>query len=263
MITTKEIYFTVEDVFDNIKALEYPLNAYPNVPYGLIGDWLFYKPKYNELLSPSWNQGRSIMPQVTEEDEQTLLNNVLKFIQLYLAEYSCFKIDCQPHENISIAEVLPSYYDYGTGENYNERFRESSNNFVERFASWIKESIEVWIPKFKIYENFDYSEFLTNPDKVITKEDISTPRVARSRSQVKKINDTPEEVGDFTGDGYVNQIEFVNNTDNAPTGTDEFSSTVNEHDVEKTLRILNECLLQVRNLYRQWMIDFRRKVLID
>ena len=263
MKTIKELFFTVEDVFDNIKVLQYPQNAYPNVPYGILGDWLFYKPKYNEYISPSWNQGRSIMPQITDVDTQALLNNVLKFIQLYLADYSCFKIECEPHENISIDEVLPDYYTYGTGENYNEKFRKPSNEFIERFAAWIKESLEVWIPKFEIYKNFDYSEFLLNPDKVITKEDISTPRVAKSYSRTRKINDTPEEVGDFTGDGFVNQIEQESYNDLAPTGTDTTNTTSTDHDVERNLRILNECLNQVRNIYRAWMIDFRRKVLVD
>lgn len=260
MITTKEIYYTIEDVFKRFAFSTSP-QVYPNVKYNNtnsnnseLKDLIYYK-------STSAVDLNFPVLEIASDNEK-LFNNILNYIQLYLSDYSCFKIECEVHENIEISTLLPKRinYDYNT---YPQKFIKSVNEFSMRFVSWIKESIEFWIPKFEIYDNFDYSEFLTNPDKVITKQDISTPRVAKSRSQVRKINDTPEEVGDFTGDGYVNQIELVDNTDNAPTGTDQFDSTVTEHDVEKQLRILNECLAQVRNLYRQWMIDFRRKVLID
>lgn len=260
----KEVYFSVEDVFNGMDATTFTASAsYPNVSYEPLTSYLYYKPLYDASKHFQTNAPRVIMPTL-EESVIQYFYNILKYIQLYLSDYSCFKVEVLPHEDVKITDIMPEFNDYSLHpSSYDTRFRNAINTFSERFADWVRESLDVWIPRFKIYEKFDYSEFLTNPDKVITKEDISTPRVARSRSQVRKVNDAPEEVGDFTGDGFVNQIELVNNQDNAPTGTDTFSSTVSEHDVEKELRILNECLIQVRNLYRQWMIDFRRKVLID
>ena len=264
MKTIKEIYFTVEDVFNGMDATTItPSGSYPNVTYEILTTYLYYKPLYDASKLFQTNAPRAIMP-ILEESVIEYFYDILKWIQLYLSDYSCFKVEVKPHEDVKISDIMPDFNTYGANPaNYDTRFRDAINSFSERFANWINESLEIWIPKFKIYDNFDYSEFLLNPDKVITKEDISTPRVAKSYSRTRKINDTPEEVGDFTGDGFVNQIEQESYNDVAPTGTDTTESTTTDHDVERNLRILNECLNQVRNIYRAWMIDFRRKVLVD
>ena len=176
MITTKEIYFTVEDVF-NLYTQE-NIHYYPKVELDGIDSLIYYRPPRREGQTGNRYKAVGITKLVSNENK-AYINNVLRYIELYLKDYSCFKIEVAPHEEIHLEDILMHMADYNY-LTYPERFKSPLNAFSERFAAWIDESIEIWIPKFKIYENFDYSEFLTNPDKVITKEDISTPRVAEN-----------------------------------------------------------------------------------
>lgn len=257
MLKSKEQFITIEDFFSSIVP-SHPSYAYPNVAYGNLDGILFYKPKYDES---SANTPVSLYVQL-DSDDTTKMNTLLQMIQNYLKDYSVCSYEVGCGEELNPKDIFISMLDYSAAT-YPERYRKECNDFMQRFSAWIRESKETWFAKLKIYDNFDYSEFLLNPDKIITKEDISTPRVAKSYSRTRKVNDTPEEIGDFTGDGYVNQIEQESYNDIAPTGTDTTESTSTDHDVERNLRILNECLNQVRNIYRSWLLDFRRKVLVD
>lgn len=251
MLKSKEQFITIEDFFNTVSASE---TSYPNHNYAALNGYIFYKPKES---NPAVNMYVSLTT-----EESPYFDTLLLLIQSYLKDYSVcsYEVSCGEELNPSDIFIKMSSYNPAT---YPERYKNECNKFMENFVAWIRESKETWIAKLKIYDNFDYSEFLLNPDKIITKEDISTPRVAKSYSRTRKVNDTPEEIGDFTGDGYVNQIEQESYNDIAPTGTDTTESTTTDHDVERNLRILNECLNQVRNIYRAWLLDFRRKVLVD
>ena len=185
-----------------------------------------------------------------------------------LCDYSCFKIELRyedkPYDSTDMANLLVDYttYDPATDTTKDAVLKEF-NDFVMRFSSFIAESLETWCKKLDIYNEFDFSYFLDNPDKIITKQDIDTPRVAKTRISQRLLNDTPEETGDFTGEAYANQFEKITNTENAATGTNQFDSTISELDYKNILKNLNESLNAVRNIYRQWLLDFRTKVLID
>lgn len=255
-----EQYFTVEDIFFKIGQEHSENNRYPNVHYNSIVTYMTYKrrdsiePKTRMVLNIFTPQESDIMNKF-----DTLLIN---YIEPFLSDYSCFKVKLDyNHELISVDEFVEEYPDFYS--TLPQEMLNEWNAFVLRFKNWVEESKDIWIKKFDIYAHFDYESFLDEPDKIITKQDIETPRVAKTRVSERMLNDTPEEEGDFTGEGYANQYEKITNTDNVATGTNQFDSTIGEHDPAKVIDLLNKNLNAVRNLYRQWMLDFRSKVLID
>lgn len=261
MPNVKIQYITIEDIFFEIGNQLLSRN-YPEVEYGDLINYFFYKRK-----SPATKT--KVLATITETDHLGYINNLLKlFVERMLCDYSCFKVELRyeekPYDSTDISNLIIDYDAYNpASDTTKDLVLKEFNDFVMRFSSFIAESLETWCKKLDIYNEFDFSDFLNNPDKTITKQDIDTPRVAKTRISERLLNDTPEETGDFTGTGYANQYEKITNTENAATGTNQFNSTVTELDYKNILKNLNESLNAVRNIYRQWLLDFRTKVLID
>lgn len=118
---------------------------------------------------------------------------------------------------------------------------------VTRWARWYKDSIERYTTLISAYESIE-NKLL---GKVTTTVDLSG---SNSNENTQTNNNTPQNSGDFTGDGYVNNASHNEGT------TQIISNSTTATDLNTPIERLNEVREKLHNLYADWADEFARFV---
>lgn len=183
----------------------------------------------------------------------SLLNEVTKMAFLQLINNVIAEVDCEELETsyyITSAPAVSDMAENGYFDDFARKlsyFMQSSTNFIERI---------------NFYETYK-SQFMT--DKVIDEVSHSgSDKNVRDTDTThnSKYNNTPQETGDWSGDGYVNEVTTGSATDDT-TVTTTYGHKITTNKTDLVTKRLAEADKAIKNIYSEWLGYFRYVCFID
>lgn len=134
------------------------------------------------------------------------------------------------------------------------------NDFVRKLSYFMTSSTN-YIERINFYTTYK-SQFMSPTSETITLGGSDSSSKTGSSSSTGKYNNTPQELGDFEGDGYANEVTTSNSSDSA-SSTIRYGKTSTHTKNENIAKRINEADKAIKNIYIEWLRYFRNVCLLD